>query len=460
MAKKERYEELANALPSLVGGKENISFFTHCVTRLRFNLKDKSLANLEEIEKLPGAVGVQWSGDQLQVIIGQSVGDAYNLICKKTGLATQEAVDENLDGPKKKFNLNTILDAIAGCMTPLIPVLIGAGFFKIVVLLCEMAGILAPGDPTHTILNFVGDAGFYFLPVFAGATAAKKFGANMGLGMLMGAILIHPTFMGAVTGGTPLTIFGLPVYAATYASSIFPIILCVAVMAPIEKVVAKYSPDSIRSITEPFFTILIMLPLALCVLAPAGAFLGTYLTNAILWLYDMTGFLGIAVLSCIFPFVVMTGMHTAFTPYILNAFATAGCDLVLITANVISNLNQGAACAAVAIKAKNKNLKSTAGSCAVTAIVGGVTEPAMFGVTLKLKTPMYGAMIGSFVGAGIAAFGKATAYAFAGSGGIFALPIYLTDNISNLMWMVGGCVVGMIVTFIATLFLYKPEEVK
>lgn len=457
MGKKERYEELADRVPDLIGGKDNISFFTHCVTRLRFNLKDKSLVNVEEIEKVSGVVGVQWSGDQLQIIIGQAVGDAYNLIAQKVGIDKQEAVDENLDGVKKKFSISTIFDAIAGCITPLIPVLIGAGFFKITVLLCEQLGLLQAGDPTHTVLTFVGDAGFYFLPIFVGATAAKKFGANMGLGMILGAIFIHPSFMAAVTGGTALSIFGLPIYATTYSSSIFPVLISVAVMAPIEKFIGKHSPDAIRSITEPFLTLLVMLPLALCVLGPAGAFLGQYLSTAVMWLYNTTGFFGIAILSAIFPFIVMTGMHSAFMPHLLNSFATLGYEPVVFTTNIIANLNQGAASAAVAIKSKDKNMKSTAASCAVTAIVGGVTEPAMYGINLKLKTPMYGAMIGSFFGAAIAGLGKAAAYAMTGSAGVFALPIYLSKDISNLLWMIGGCLVGVIVTFIATLILYKPE---
>lgn len=460
MAKKERYEELANTVPGLIGGVENITFFTHCVTRLRFNVKDKSLVKLDEIEKINGVVGCQWSGEQLQIIIGQAVGDAYKLICEKTGLASQNSIDENLDNNKvkKKFSLNAVFDSISGCITPLIPVLIGAGFIKIIVLLCEQFGILAAGDPTHTVLTFVGDAGFYFLPVMVGATAAKKFGANLGLGMLMGAILIHPTLISSVAEGVSLNVYGIPVYAASYTSTIFPIILIVWVMAPIEKFFAKISPDSLRSITEPLFTLIVMIPLALCVFGPIGAFLGTYLSEAIIWLYNTTGFFGVAVLSAVFPWLVMTGMHSALTPYALNSFATVGYEPIVLTANIISNINQGAASLAVALKTKEKNLKSTAASCGITAVVGGVTEPAMFGINLKLKQPMYAAMIGSFAGAAVAGFGKAYAMVLTGSGGLFAIPAYISDNISNVIWMVAGMAIGFIVTFVITLFLYKEEK--
>ncbi len=458
MAKKERYAELADRVVELLGGKDNISFFTHCVTRLRFNVKDKSIVHVSDIEKIEGVMGCQWVGDQLQIIIGQSVGDAYDLIAEKTGLARQDAVAEDLgDAPKKKFSINTVFDAISGSITPLIDVLIGAGFIKIIVLLLEQFGILTQDMPTDIVLTFVGDAGFYFLPVFIGATAAKKFGASQGLGMLLGAMLIHPNFVAAVGEGTALDIFGLPIYAASYSSSVIPAILAVAVMAPVQRFFARISPDSIRSITEPLLTLIVMVPLTLCLLAPLGSFLGTYLSQAILWLYNTTGFFGVAVFACICPWVVMTGMHSALMPYMLDALAT-GAEFIVLPGMIISNIDQGAACAAVAVKTRDKNVRSTAISCAITAMVGGVTEPGMFGVNLRYKTPMYGAMIGSFCGALVAGFGGAAAHAITGSAGLLGgLPVFLGGDISNLIWMVAGVAVGVVVTFIATMFLYKPE---
>lgn len=460
MAKKDRYEALANRVLDLIGGKENISFFTHCVTRLRFNVKDKGIVKLEEIEKIEGVLGCQWSGEQLQIIIGQAVGDAYNLICEKTGLAQQDAVQENLDGGKKKFNITAVFDAIAGCITPLIPCLIGAGFIKIIALLVEMAGLVSVDSPTYLVLSFVGDAGFYFLPVFVGATAAKKFGANMSLGMLIGAMFIHPNFIAAVTAGSPLDIVGLPIYATSYTSTIFPTLITVWVMAPIEKFFAKISPDAVRSITEPLLTLLVMIPLALCVLGPIGAFLGTYISEAIIWLYNSTGFLGVAVFAGLCPLLVMTGMHSSLMPYLMNSLATLGWEPIVLTGMVISNLGQAAASAGVAVKSKKVNIKSMAGGCAITAFLGGVTEPAMYGVNLKYKTPLYASMIGSFVGGCVAGFGKAVAYAITGSAGIFGLPVYMPGGVSNVIWMVAGIVVGMITTFVLTLIMYKdaPEQ--
>ncbi len=457
MAKK-NYEQLALQIIDLVGGKSNIVNIMHCVTRLRFNVKDKGLVESDKIEKLDGVIGIQWQGDQFQIIIGQSVADVYQLICQKAGLSQQESINENLDAHKKKFSINLIFEAIAGCVTPIIPVLIGGGFIKIIVLICEMLGILQSKDPTFIVLTFVGDAAFYFLPVFVGATAARKFGANMGLGMLMGAIFIHPSFIAAVSAGTALSVFKIPIYATSYTSSILPTLLTVWIMAYVEKFFAKHSPEAVRSMIEPLFTLLIMVPLALGVLGPIGSFLGTYLSQAIIWIYNTTGFFGIAVLTSILPWLVMTGMHSALMPYAINSFATLGYEPIVITANVISNINQGAASAAVAFKSKDVKLKSMAGSSATTAIVGGISEPAMYGVNLKLKTPMYGAMIGSFVGGAVAGIGKIYAYSSPGGLGIFAFPIYINKNMANLYWWIAAVLIGFVVTFIATYILYKEEK--
>ena len=451
-----KYQEMADQIGALIGGKENVTFFTHCITRLRFTFKDDSKVDLEAIKKLPGAVGAQWSNGQLHIIIGQSVGDAYDLICQKYGLGAEAAVDENLDAvQKKKFSVATVLDYLSGSIAPLIPLLMAGGFVKIMVLLGEQFGLLSAGMPTHTVLSFAGDAAFYFLPIFIGATAANKLGASQALGMMLGAVLIHPNFITALAEG-PLSIFALPIYNTSYTSSVLPILLCVAVMAPVQKFFAKHSPDVIRSITEPFLTMLVMLPLSLCLLAPVGAFLGNYISAGIIWLYEHLGFVGVAVFGAFCPLLVMTGMHASMMPYLLTALGTVGWEGIVLTGMIISNIDQGASCLAVALKTKDATRRSTALGCAITAIVGGVTEPAMYGINLPLKTPLYGGMIGTAFGAAVAGIMGAHAYAITGSAGLLGgLPIYLGGGMSNVIAMVAGIVVGMIATFIATYILYK-----
>lgn len=457
-----KYDELADKIVDLLGGKDNISFYAHCVTRLRFNLKNKALVKKDEIEQLPGVIGSQWSGDQYQVIIGQSVADAYDLIAKKNGLQTQKMIDENLgdtEKKKKKFSIGAFFDAFSGVMAPLIPVLGGAGLVKVLVVILLQTGLLTKGSPTHTVLSFIGDAGIYYLPVFIGYSGAKKFGANPAIGMMLGAILIHPNFINAVTEGTALSIFKIPVYGAKYASSVFPMFLTMFVCGYVEKFIARHTPDLFRPILEPLLTILVMSILELCLLAPIGNWIGIYFAKAIMWLYKTVGFIGIAILAAIYPYIVMTGMHTGFAPYIFTSFSQLGLEPVICPSNFISNMCQGAACAAIAIKTKNKNLKSTSMSAAISAIIGGVTEPAMFGVTMKVKRGMWGAMIGSFVAGIIAGINKCAAYTLPGNGGIFGTIAFIGGN-HSFMWQWIAMGTGMAVTFIVTLFTYHDEAEK
>lgn len=454
--KNEKHEELIKSIGSKVGGKENIAYFSHCMTRLRFNVKDQSkVVDLEEIQKIPGVLGAQWSSNQLQIVIGPTVSKVYAQICDELGLKKEEAIEDQInDKAKKKFGIGAILEDISGSLSPLVPLLVGAGLVKVVVIVGELMGWLVPTMPTYQVLSFVADSGFYFLPVFIGATAAKKFGANQGLGMLLGAILIHPTFISSVAAGTPLSVFGLPIYGASYASSIFPSIIAVYILSHVERFFSKYAPEFLRTILVPFLSILVMMPLTLCLIAPAGAFLGIYLAEGVMWIYNTTGFLGVGLLSAIYPLLVITGMHGAFVPYMFQSFATYGYEPIVTVAGVFSNINQGAAAAAVAVKCKDKDTRAAASSSALTAIIGGVTEPAMFGVNLRLKTPLYASLIGNFCAAGFAGFMKVRSVAFAGSAGIFAL---VTNE--PILYAIISLFIGLIVTFVLTYIMYDGQKI-
>ena len=393
-----KYDTMVSSIVDLVGGKENIRSFAHCVTRLRFNVKDKGLVDEAKIRELPGAVGTQWSGNQLQVIIGNDVENVYKQIAKANNLAVEPEVSAESADEKKKNIVVKLIEMLSGCVIPLVPILMGAGMIKVFYLLAVRLGILSTESSTYIVLDFVNNAAFYFLPVFAGATAAKKFGGSMSIGMLVGAMLIHPTFISAVSGGTALTIFGLPIYATSYTNSIFPVILSVWVMSKIENFLKKHVPEWLRAIAVPTLTLLIMIPVAFCVVAPIGAFMGTYLAKAIMFLYSTLGFLAYGIFGVLFPIMVMFGMHTALTPYSVQLMSTVGYEPCSIM-SFVSTCTLTAISLAVAIRTKNENMRSTGYSCALTAFVGGVTEPAMFGIGLRFKKPFICALIGNFVGA-------------------------------------------------------------
>lgn len=457
-----KYEELVSQLGGLIGGKENVSFFTHCVTRLRFSIVDKMLVQTEEIKEKKGVLGVQWAGDQLQVVIGPNVDDVYQMVCRQMGFEEnreESAPKEKTADMKKekpKISVNAFLGFITGCIVPALPILMAVGMMKVMVLLGEMTGLLSAGTPTDTVLTFASDAGLYFLPIFVGATTAKKCGANMALGMFAGALFLHPTFVSAVSEGTALSLFGIPVYGASYGSTIFPTIMTVFVMSYVEKFVARHCPDAVRTIVEPFVTMMVTLVAGLCILGPLGAILGNYLAAGIVWLYEHVGFLGITLFSGFFPILVMTGMHQGTTPYVLQSIASLGKEPIVIIGSTIANINQGIACFAVALKTKNKELKAEALSCGITAAVAQVIEPALYGVTSKLKTPLYGAMLGSFAGAAYAGITKVMAYALAG--GIFGIPTFIIGGKGNLIHYVIAIVLGIVVTFVSTYIMFKDEK--
>ena len=450
--KNAKFEQLANEVVGLVGGKDNITWLTHCVTRLRFNVKDRSLVQKATIEKLPGTMGSQWQGDQYQVIIGPAVHDAYLMVCEKNDIAPQDAVDENLDAasgagaPKGKKSVKdavmSCIAAISGCIAPLIPMLSAVGMVKVVLVLLTQFGLMAADNPTYVMLDFVSDAGLMFLPVAVGASAAKKFGGDMFIGVMLGAALIHPTFTAMVEAGDPTNIFGLPVTLVGYTYSIFPMILTMYVASKLQKFLDRVVPATVRLVFVPLAVVLVMTPILFCVLGPLGTFMGNYLSAGVMWIYERCGFLAIAILAAIEPLVIMTGMHLAFDPITLNNFATVGFDPIMGIIQIVHNVGEGAVALGVAIRSKHdKALRAEGISCAITAIIGGITEPTIFGFTLRYKGIM-----------------GVLRYAYGGSN-VLGLAVFVGPDPMNLVHCIISFVIGFAVTLVATVILYKPETV-
>lgn len=458
------YDVLAKQVLELVGGRENVASAMHCYTRLRINCKDTSIVDLDAIKQLD-VLGAQFTGEQLQVIIGNEVKEVYEAFIEQSGLQKEAMIDEKLDDvpAKKKWTikgmLTGIVDAIVACVIPLIPILIGSGVLQAIVLIIQQFGWLPADSPTLVTINFVANAAFYFLPVFVGFFATKKFGANVALGAMLGAALIHPTFVSMVTAGDAGSVFGLPIYSASYSSTIVPIILAVWVMSYVEKLISRYSPKAIRTILEPSLTLIIMIPLTFCLLAPLGAMLSDGFASLLTWFYGIFGPLAVAAFAAIVPWVVMVGIHIGTTAISVTTIAQTGIDAFMMPGFFISNFAQGAACLAVGIKAKTTELRSFAYSCAFSNVVPGISEPGMYGITLRYKTPMAGAMIGAaagglyfgLTGTGALQFLPPNIFAFVGYMGEGAFA-------GNLMNAIIGVVIAMVVAFIATMFLYKPEK--
>ena len=403
-------------------------------------------------------MGAQWSGDQLQVIIGQDVSDLYEIICKKGNFETRDAIDENLDASKPGTSpsdvIGKILDGLSGSLAPMIPLLIAGGLLKLVVVIGTQIGILDAATNTGAMLSFWGDAAFYFLPVFAGGFTAKKFGGNAGLGMMLGAALIYPAFVSAIQGGQSFSLFGLPVYSASYASTLLPAILCAIVMSYVEKFIANHSPKAIRAMSEPFLTMLVMLPLSMWILAPIATIIGNGIGIVLNWLMGSLGFIGMAIIGAVWPLLIIAGMHMGLLPFILQQLTTLG----YMTINVPGFINQfglTGSCLGVALRSKDENMRAEALTCATTCIIGGISEPALFGVCLQKKTALYTCMAGTAVGSALAAILGVKMYYFAAAGGLLGVTAFLSGTIANLIGVVASFLCAFVVSLVLTLVFYK-----
>ncbi|MFS0869000.1 beta-glucoside-specific PTS transporter subunit IIABC [Paenibacillus xylanilyticus] len=451
-----KHESTAAEILKLVGGEKNVDSVTHCATRLRFNLKDEKVADNEALKNVQGVVGVASSGGQYQVIIGNEVNNVYKALTQLGNFASKN------DAPSvKKGKLTTLLDTISGIFTPILPAMIGCAMIKAVLLILKTFDLVDLDGQFNTIMTFIGDAAYYFLPMLLAWSAAVKLKANVGFSLTIAGVLLHPTFAGLMTAGEPITFLGLPVTSATYSSSVIPIILAVWILSYVERFAEKYSPSVIKSILKPLIVILVMAPLTLIVLGPIGAIAGNYLASAVSFVNTHAGWLVSGIIGGAFPFLIMTGMHYSLGPVVLTAYAQTKTDSIVGPGMLVHNISQGAAALAVALRTKNKAFKQVAYSTSITALLG-ITEPALFGVNLRLKKPLIAVIVGGAVaGIYVGLFGVARSAL--GIAGLATLPAFITDHPWNLVHAAIGCVIAFVVTFLMTLILGfedVPEEGK
>lgn len=459
-----KYEELSNEIIEAVGGKQNIVSLQHCMTRLRFTLKDESQADDEKVRNIKGVLSLIKKGGQYQIVIGTYVHDVYLDICKIANIEEKEEKKDN-ENKEKKNIINSLISTIIGVIAPIIPILIGTGLGKCLLMIVSMMGWAnADTSMTYYIFNFVFDAGFTFLPVFVAVAAAKHFKCNTFMAALLGCALVHPNWNSIVSAVDPKfigSILGIfPVYGMSYTSSLIPAILVVWVMSKVEYGLNKYLPNMIKDILSPLLTLLIMVPLTFVVLAPAMGIVSIYLGNALLWIYNTFGMFDLAILCIVYPWLVVTGMHSTLAIAGIQILSQSGYDPFSRTLTLTANMSQGAAAMACALKTKNKEFKQTCLSSGLTAFLGGITEPCIYGVTLKLKKPMYAVMIGCFSGGLYAGFVGLKAYAFM-TPSIINIPMWIggTSN-SNLINAIITIIISAVVTFIATLVIGFDDPVE
>ena len=402
------YENTAKKILQRVGGKDNVINLVHCMTRLRFTLKDESIVDDEAVKKTKGVMGIMKKGGQYQIIIGNDVGNVFNEL-NKFGNFSNEVKEVPAKSNEKKNIFTMLMDTISGIMAPVIPAIIGAAMIKVLLTLLPMIGVLSTNGQTYQLLSVIGDGAFFFMPVLIAISASKKFGTNMYYAASIALIMLHPNLITLMNtahdaGQTVKFLKYIPVTYASYSYSVIPIILAVYSLRYVERFVDKITPVVTKNFLKPMLVVLIEAPIALIILGPLGAICGNGLSTVVYAIHDKLGFIAIGLVAGVYPFVVMAGMHHAFTPIKLGMIATTGYENFICIGELCSNMAQGAASLAVALRSKNKDFKQIAGSSAFSALFAGITEPALYGVTLRLKRPMLGACIGGAVGGLVGGF--------------------------------------------------------
>lgn len=438
-----------------VGGPKNVSDLVHCYTRLRFTLKDDSIPDDKKIEKIDGVMGVNRASGQYQVIIGNDVADYFKamepLLDGKTSL--------NSDDKKDKGNLwNRFVKLITSAIIPVIPAIIAGGLVKVVLSILNLAGIVATGTINYRIINAIGDAPFYFLPILVAFYCARYFKVNVPIAVGTIGVLIYPDFINLLAKGN-VHFFGIPVYSTSYSSSIIPVILIILVMSYIEPLIDKVIPKMTKAFLEPLVELMIMAPLAFVALGPVGNILSVGLTNGIQFIYDKTGIFAVVLFAALYALMVLTGLHQGLGPIVLQNIATLGYDPFMMAACLASNMSQGGAALAVALKAKDPKLKATAMGAGISAVFGGVTEPALFGVNLRLKKPLYAAMLSAGITGIFIGIFKLRTYVVV-SPGVLSLGMFIGGkSMTNFIVAIIATIMAVIMSFIFTLIFWKEEVV-
>ena len=446
------YKKTAADILELVGGEKNVASVTNCMTRLRFVLNDAGKADVESLKKVKGVQGVVTKNGQFQVVIGTDVSHVCDEI-KKMGHFGEET-----QAPKEKKGIVAgFFGGLTAIFQPIIPALAGSGMIKALLALLVFVGWVDSGSQTYQIFNAFGDALFSFMPFMLAFSAAKYFGCNQYVSAALAGVLLHSSFTSLEA---PILLFGfVPVTQVSYGGSVVPILLIVWAQSYIERFANKISPKSVKIFLAPLLTIIVTGCLGITILGPLGNLVGQGLAVGFNWLNDYAGWVIPFLMGTFCPFFVMTGMHYCFAPIQTIQYATLGYGTILGPGMLASNIAQGTASLVVGLKSKNKDLKQLGISAGFTGLMG-ITEPALYGVTLKYKRPLYAAMIGGGVAGlyagitGIHTYSSTTA-------GLLALRVYIGGSgFGNVINAAITIVISMIVTAVATLLLGFEDPVE
>jgi len=461
------YKKTAEEILEKIGGKGNVSFATYCMTRLRISYKDKGLINDEAVKKIPDIVGTKFVGNQYQVILGPAVANVYDALCEIAGFEKTGMIEENLDEEislKEKFSVksvvNNVMDVISGCVTPMLPIITISGLLKMIVAFLgpSMLNLLPDSSDFMRLLTFVGDAGFYFFPVFAAYGAAKKFNTNIPIALLFAVIMLSNGYIGIVNEGAKFTVYGIPMALVSYGSSFIPIVLTVWIMSYVDRWLQKVIPNSLKAMAYPLLLTLIILPIELCILGPLGTWIGQAIATVIVALHNVVGPLAIALVGAFWPMLIATGMHQGLIAVALTYIGMNGFDDSILVGAVVSNYPMIAIALANILKSKTAEERSAGTTGFLTLALGGISEPTIFGVILRYKRAILYMLAGGFAGGFFAGLMKATVY-FVPSGNALVFLGFAGERASSLPMGIVSCLIAFAVSF-ALCMIFGFEDKK
>ncbi|MEK3737934.1 MULTISPECIES: beta-glucoside-specific PTS transporter subunit IIABC [Paenibacillus] len=469
-----KYQKLAEEIVNHVGGSENISDLTHCVTRLRFHLKDDSLPNDEVLKKIEGVVTVIRSGGQYQVVIGNHVTEVYSEVTSfaKLNHGQSDPLAETV--VKKKKPLDALIDIISGLFQPILGILLAAGMLKGLNTLLNVLGVYSLDSGTYTLINAMGDALFMFLPVFLGYTSANKFKVQPFIGILIGLAMCYPAIqLDALAGskeplytlfsGTALSspvyldLFGIPLISMNYTSTVLPVIIVVYFASKVQRVLDKIVPDVVKFFMVPMVTVLVSLSLGFLIIGPVASYASELIAQGILVARDASPLLAGFLLGFLWQVILVFGLHWGLIPLYINNITTLGYDTIMASVFATS-FSQMAIVLAIIIKTKDKNLKALGIPAAISALFG-ITEPVVYGITLPRKKLFIMSCIVSGVAGGFYGLYNLREFTFGGLG-IFEFFTMIDPNdpgTANIIIAIIGVVFAMIISFILTFVMFKDE---
>ncbi|EMF0076071.1 PTS glucose transporter subunit IIA [Enterococcus hirae] len=440
-----------------VGGEKNVNSLVHCATRLRFKLKDESVADTQKLKQDPDVIQVVQSGGQYQVVIGSNVADVYQAIVDEQGLTDQSGTEDQSKNP-----LNRLIDIISSIFTPFLGAMAAAGILKGFLSLATVLGWLSADTGAYQILFAAADGVFTFLPVMLAFTAAKKFKTNQFLSVAIAMALVYPAITQLAGAGGAVDFFGLPIVLAQsgYTSSVIPIILAVWVQSKFEPLVKKVIPQFLQMIFVPMIVLLVMVPLTFLLLGPIGTVIGNGLGSLFNSIYSFSPLVAGLIMGSLWQVFVMFGMHWGFVPIMFLNIEQYGVD-VMVPMLLPAVLAQGGAALAVAIRTKDTKLRSLGISSTITSLFG-ITEPTVYGVTLPLKKPFVVACLSAGIGGPMIGFAGVKAFS-SGLVSLLTIPTFISTNQaveSNVTMAILATALSFVLAFVGTLIVGFDETVQ